>query len=243
MDEREKSDIKISGSGSISGGTYGEISISGSGRISGDVECEGFHASGSAKGDGSLKAGRMKLAGSANITGGLSAEQIVISGSASAGGDVTAKEIAVSGSFHADGGLQGESINVGGGLHVGRDLKSESFVCSGSFAVGGTLNAGTIEIKAHRGKSRAAEIGGSKISVRREEGLPFGFQSLFSSGSPCLLETDAIEGDDIYLEYTRANAVRGGKIRLGPGCDIGTVEYSGSFEASDRSRVKENRKI
>ncbi|MGP3783292.1 hypothetical protein [Paenibacillus sp. 1A_MP2] len=46
-----------------------------------------------------------------------------------------------------------------------------------------------------------------------------------------------IEGDDIELEYTEAEVVRGDKIKIGPGCRIGTVEYRSSLQIHTLSEV------
>ncbi|MCL6576409.1 hypothetical protein [Kyrpidia sp.] len=40
---------------------------------------------------------------------------------------------------------------------------------------------------------------------------------------------ETIEGDDIYLENTRARVVRGTRVQIGPGCQIGLLEYSEDF--------------
>ena len=42
-----------------------------------------------------------------------------------------------------------------------------------------------------------------------------------------------IEGDDVDLEYTEADVVRGRRVRIGEGCSIGRVEYSESLDAWD----------
>ena len=57
------------------------------------------------------------------------------------------------------------------------------------------------------------------------------------------LSTNSIEGDDIYLEYTKAKAVRGNNIILGPGCEIELVEYKDNFKQDDTSEVETQRKI
>ena len=41
------------------------------------------------------------------------------------------------------------------------------------------------------------------------------------------------EGDDVVLEYTQADVVRGRRVRIGEGCSIGRVEYSESLDAWD----------
>ena len=51
-----------------------------------------------------------------------------------------------------------------------------------------------------------------------------------------------IEGDDIHLENTIADTVRGKRIAIGPGCRIGTVEYTETLSVHDDAEVKEQRK-
>ncbi len=43
------------------------------------------------------------------------------------------------------------------------------------------------------------------------------------------LQTSIVEGDDIYLEHTIAEVVRGNNVTIGPGCEISVVEYHTSF--------------
>jgi hypothetical protein len=62
-------------------------------------------------------------------------------------------------------------------------------------------------------------------------------------GRDARLETNLIEGDDIYLEYTEAAVVRGKKVTLGPGCEIGTLEYSESYQAHRDASVGKTNKI
>ena len=57
------------------------------------------------------------------------------------------------------------------------------------------------------------------------------------------LISEVIEGDEIYVEYTKAKVVRGNKVVIGPGCDIQSVEYREDFKALKDGNVKENKKI
>lgn len=52
-----------------------------------------------------------------------------------------------------------------------------------------------------------------------------------------------IEGDDIYLENTKADIVRGNKVKIGPGCQIGVVEYRDDFTHDSKALVKITTKI
>ena len=62
-----KSDMKISGSGSISSGVYNDIKISGSGGILGDVDCNDIKISGSASCKGEIKVNNLKISGSSSF--------------------------------------------------------------------------------------------------------------------------------------------------------------------------------
>lgn len=46
-----------------------------------------------------------------------------------------------------------------------------------------------------------------------------------------------IQGAEIELEYTRAELVCGDEIRIGPGCDIREIRYSGSLHVDPKSKV------
>jgi hypothetical protein len=54
-----------------------------------------------------------------------------------------------------------------------------------------------------------------------------------------IFEADCVEGEDIYLEYSKVKRVKGENIKIGPGCEINRVEYCGSFEADGRSTIGE----
>ncbi|MNG32826.1 hypothetical protein D3C84_1189280 [compost metagenome] len=57
------------------------------------------------------------------------------------------------------------------------------------------------------------------------------------------LTSQTIEGDHIYLEYTTAEVVRGAHIKIGPGCEIGRIEYTEKLEQDKRSKVKHCEKL
>ncbi|MNR67595.1 hypothetical protein D3C85_1916860 [compost metagenome] len=68
--------------------------------------------------------------------------------------------------------------------------------------------------------------------------------SLFFRPSPHAAVTVAvIEGDDIYLENTRAKVVRGNQVVIGPGCEIDLVEYKVLLEKKKGANVKGSRKM
>jgi len=57
------------------------------------------------------------------------------------------------------------------------------------------------------------------------------------------LPINLIEGDEIYLEYTTAKAVRGKNVTIGRGCNIELVEYVDNFNQHNDSFIRESKKI
>lgn len=108
-------------------------------------------------------------------------------------------------------------------------MEAESVHLTGSAVIQGLLNAETVEIAANRG-IRIGSIGGSSIRIYKPTQVSL--LSLFHSSCSCAQAGD-IEGDDVDLEYTQADVVRGRRVRIGEGCSIGRVEYSESLDAWD----------
>ena len=112
-------------------------------------------------------------------------------------------------------------MNVSGGV------EAEAVRISGMAGIPGLLNAETVEIAADRG-IRIGSIGGGSIRIYKPTQVSL--LGLFRSSCSCAQAGD-IEGDDVDLEYTQADVVRGRRVRIGEGCSIGRVEYSESLDA------------
>ena len=54
-----------------------------------------------------------------------------------------------------------------------------------------------------------------------------------------VMKCDGLEGDEIELENTDANIVRGINVRILKGCTINKIEYTGEVEVDKDSMVKE----
>ena len=248
-------DMKVSGSGSIPGGEYENVRISGSGKCHGNIKCISFHASGSAH-----------CASSVECTEGFH-----VSGSGHVEGDVKAGNFHCSGSAHIDGGVEVQTeLRASGSCHVGKNCISHGKLrASGSLSVEGEIEAETAHISGvlrckgllnaeevqmtlgRRNSSRVGAIGGSRIVV--EYGADsgnvirlFGFQlgKLSSSREGIILQVEeSIEGDEMTLEGVETPLVVGKNIRIGDGCRIGTVRYSGVLEVSEKATVGNTEKI
>lgn len=255
--------ISMSGSGMITGDVVCDsFHTSGSGHAKGKVDCRGeMHTSGSFHGEGDVKAGAVHTSGSSHFGGNLAVEGLMkTSGSLRCQKDAKAKDMQTSGSARVDGDLEvenaetsgslsiGGSLNAGklrtsGKLEVGKDCEAEEFFSSGRLEIGGLLNAGTVEIELNSVKdSVVGEIGGERITVTWKPAASF-LSRIFGASRNGMLETGAIEGDEVRLEQTRAKVVRGRNVTVGAGCYVKLVEYSGVLQVADGATVEQQVKV
>lgn len=222
----------INGSGSYSGGNYDKVIIRGEGTIVDDLESLIMKTYGTAEALANVKADSVRVFGEAEIKGSMASKKCLVMGSMSIEGKAEIKELKIRGMLDAGEYLNGDKVDIKGGLQVDGDVEYDTFSSIGSFEIKGLLNADTITVRLRHSQSSAEEIGGGKISVKRKSLLvPF----VKDEG---LLLAKVIEGDDIYLENTEADIVRGNIVKIGPGCTIGQVEYSDSYDQDSDSTVK-----
>jgi cytoskeletal protein CcmA (bactofilin family) len=243
----KKHSANISGAGTIGGGTYDRVSISGAGTITSDITAEELRISGAGKVKGRTETEKIVASGSAVFAGDIVSEEMRVSGSARVDGRVEAKELKCSGTFKVAQGIASEYIKVSGDLRVGEDVEAEIFKASGGFKIEGLLSADRIKVRLG-GRCQAREIGGEQIEVHRggwkEKGILLdGLIKIFTGGGTAELHTTQIEGDEISLEDTTADVVRGKRIEIGPGCRIGLVEYSESLKIHPDAVVEKQTKV
>lgn len=220
-------DLEIKGSGTSKGGKYNNVIIEGNGRIDGDLECINIEVKGQCHVDGDVKAETMKVEGHNSIKGSLEADEVDVQGELKVNEDFTCKKAVTRGMFSVNG-----------------NCDADNFKMDGMFRIRGLLNTDQLELNLH-GPSDVREIGGEKIIVKRQGKSRFNhlkkmiIPSEFNTG----LITDAVEGDEIYLEYTRAKVVRGKDIELGPGCEIDLIEYYNDFKQHEESKVSKYKQL
>ncbi|MFD2616738.1 polymer-forming cytoskeletal protein [Terrilactibacillus laevilacticus] len=234
----QAADLIISGSGSTSGGIFRDVKISGSGKVSGDIECNQFQTSGSSRINGNVKSENMKISGSSKILGSVTSDTMDISGSTTIEGNADVKTIHISGFSRIKGNMKGERVSLSGGIKLYGSLEADSVQLKGGFMIQDLLNADEITIGIG-GDCKVKEIGCGTLKVTKKT---FGLDILGKLFSKHLI-TDQIEGDDIYLEYTKAKTVRGNRVTIGTGCEIDHVEYKDHFSKVGNAMVKHSEKI
>ncbi|MFF2889788.1 hypothetical protein [Paenibacillus sp. NPDC057967] len=202
--------LRMNGVIRAAGGTYDHVYVDGVGRIAGDVRAaSAARVNGVLTVEGSMDTPELRADGKLNIEGALKGRMININGIVKTESHVLAESIRISGILKSDGNVEAEKVQ----LH-------------GAIKVEGLLNAGEMELGLSHMESRASEIGGESIRVRRLSGSSWKWLlKWIIPGNETRLVANVIEGDDIQLEYTHADIVRGQRVMIGKGCRIGRVEY------------------
>ncbi len=264
MENQKIGDLRISGSGSAGGGRYNVVSISGSGKIVGDLNCEKFRISGSGRVDGSittndfgisgsgrvtkdLKCVRGSISGSGKVEGSIYGGTFTISGSGTVEGNFKGDEFIINGSGKVGGRISGTSVKLYGAVNVGQGIEGDIIDIRGSLRTNNMVNGDQVNIEVG-GRTEIEEIGATKVTVSKGiqgRGLVSRFiLKLFGGREYDYLVAKTIEADEIYLENTIADVVRGDKIIIGEGCKIKKIEYSDSFVIkSETSTIDETIKI
>ncbi|MHA1975511.1 MAG: hypothetical protein ACW98F_02885 [Candidatus Hodarchaeales archaeon] len=208
--------VTISGSGRIEGWRDGTITISGSGKVS-DEEIK---ISGSGTLPGNLKTDSLSVSGSLKAEGPVEAGKFLSSGSFKVNGALTIHErFASSGSGKIDGSLFGEHASVvsSGALKVEGDVICDKAEFSGSYKISGSVECKGDFTSEINGKCKIEDdlICGGDIFIEQDS----------RKGS---LKVNKIRANgDIYLEGVEAEIVIGNKVKVGPECNIGSIEETG----------------
>ena len=230
-----RTDAKIAGTGTITGGTYGNVTIAGAGNVRGDIDCLAFKVGGMADVTGTVKATSVNVGGTGNFNGDIQGGDVVFNGTADVHGRIAADLLRIAGTATIDGAVSAQRVEIRGTAKIGGDVEAESFDGQGVFSIGGLLNAGDRDDQTLRrvGRPRHRRRDHRRATGQAVEPPPF-----FGERN---LTADTIEGDTVYLENTRAKVVRGANVTIGLGCEIDFVEYTGSFTGS--AGVRASRKV
>lgn len=243
-------DAVVAGSGVISGGVYDKVKISGSGKIQGTVNAQTISISGSGSVNGDAYASEYSSSGSSSVKGGFFGQRFTSNGSGSVKGEMQAEEIRTNGSFACESKMKTTVIVSNGSLRCEGDVEAEDFRVDGMVTIRGMLNTNSGDITA-RGGSYIREIGCERLTVRRDSISRLGFGAILQWFARRFLGRDTIgylrseivEGTDLSLESTHAAVVRGERVMIGAGCEIGLVEYSKELSVHPEAKVKDRRKM
>ncbi len=192
-------DLRVTGTGSTSGGTYQNVRLVGEGSVDGHLECQKFRAIGTFQ----------------------------------CKGDVHAEHLRVVGTVDVDGTLYGGRTRITGELSTTGDCSADVLEVRGTLRVGGLVNADRVDIRLY-GPARCTDIGGGVIRIR---------PSLKFRSSDKGLSAETIEGDEVHLRDARVQVVRGKRVWIGPGCEIGRVEYTDELHEAMGASITESQRV
>jgi cytoskeletal protein CcmA (bactofilin family) len=208
------------GTTTSAGGNFRNVRLTGESLLSGDVDCYKLSNTGELVVKGNLRAEELSLTGECDVQGSLQT--------------ITARG---RGEVKVSSGVRGENIKFTGSIGVGGDCEAGSLEVDGAINVAGLLSADRLEIKMY-GPCKAKEIGGTNLFVKRSKATRI--INLLKSSDHAKLYAEQIEGDKVELDHTEASVVRGNNVKIGPGCEIGRVEYRDTLEIHKSSLVKES---
>ncbi|MBM7693403.1 cytoskeletal protein CcmA (bactofilin family) [Peribacillus deserti] len=240
MKTETKYPLKINGSMTVPGGAFTEVHINGSGKITSDFCCDSYHVNGQSHVIGNITAEEVTVNGKADVQGNLTTKEIVINGKADVTGNIQASDIQIHGNLNIEGNVAADDFVSKGKTTIEGNCEAEDFTSKGIIHISKMLNADSIEIKLNA-DSYIKEIGGEEIKIRRES-MANGLGKLISflaNPKSSTFTSDLIEGDEIYVEFTTAEIVRGNEVQIGPGCTIRRVEYRDELTVDPSSTIKE----
>ncbi|MBQ1410364.1 MAG: polymer-forming cytoskeletal protein [Oscillospiraceae bacterium] len=257
----ECDELSIPGSGKVADGdltVHGPLSCSGAGKVEGAVHAEQMQIIGAFSTEDSCEiSGDLDVAGSLTTEGACSVGgHSSVKGTLKVEESFCASDVELQGSLHVDGNLRATKLDVKGNLTVENNVEAEIFKADGPVEINGELNAESVELLL-RGENLIESIVGGSVCVKKADdnsyarrginiNLDFSFfKSSFhvSNGKRPHLAADLIEADEIDLEYTDCETVRGVNIHIGPECVIDRVEYSGTLTTDANCTVREKVKI
>ncbi len=112
VEKQTRRDLKMSGTGTSSGGVFDKVNILGECDIDGDIECDKFKAMGTANVRGNMRAGSVRIVGTVDVDGKLEAEQVKVTGELNVKGDCSAESIHLRGAFSIDGLLNAGTVDI-----------------------------------------------------------------------------------------------------------------------------------
>jgi len=229
--------LVVNGSMEAPGGQYEKVSIRGEATVTGAVTTEKVSVYGDATFNNDVRATKITVMGDADFHGEVYADELKVYGDIDCEQKAMVKHCKIRGDMSVEDGLIGEIVNNKGMLKVNGPVSVDRFDSIGGCKIDDLLTADEINLRLYHVPSRIKEIGAGKVSVKRSH-IPLDLMSRKGR----LIATE-IEADEIYLENTTADVVRGGRVQIGPGCNIQLVEYRDFVSISKKASVKEKTQL
>jgi cytoskeletal protein CcmA (bactofilin family) len=227
-------DLNVFASATINGGDYNKIRIFGTATVNGNLRAESMKVNGSSEFNGVCEINDVTVNGACEFNEMVKTKALHINGACEFNHDVSVDHLKVNGSVEFNKKVfRASSIVINGSVRADV-LESDSIVVKGKLECKEQLNADVIEITSNA-TSTIKEMVGEKITVKPPVQLFYKPKGQ--------IRVDMIEGDEIELTNVNAKVVRGNKVIIGPDCQIGLVEFSGSLSVSNKSQVDHTEQV
>ncbi|MDQ0192891.1 hypothetical protein [Paenibacillus wynnii] len=223
MAEQIRSNLKIVGNTTTSGGYFRHVGVTGECKFTGDVDCQ-----------------KLSLTGELKVLGNLHADELKITGECAIEGRVEGSSLKGRGELKIASDLKIERIRFTGNLAVKGHCESENLHIFGAIQVEGLLSADQLEIGLY-GPSIAKEVGGGSIIIKRSTAAKI--VGLMKPRQDAYFVAELIEGDLVDLQNAKAGIVRGKHVIIGADCEINTVEYLDTLEIHKGAKVRQQIKL
>lgn len=240
-------DLNIAGKGTISAGDYDEIVLKGKMKSMGEIRCKNFKCDGKFSGVSDIDCKKeLKLSGDFKNEGSIKADRFIASGKVENEKTISADSMKLSGVFTAQSDVKTSKLKASGKMDVKGNLKADKARITGMILNDGGIDVDDLHIDIATGMcSEVKNIKGKEIQIERKLRNPIItlFKKIVKSKAGVITVAEAIEGEDIKLEYTIAKRVTGRRINIGKGCQIELVQYSDSVEVSPKATVRTKEQV
>lgn len=241
--------VKVFGEGTLGEGVYNKINIFGEASSIGNIECENLKVLGDLDLKGTLKVNnKFDVMGSVNlekegvintlkIMGELKTierievtEILKVIGEFNLKGYMKLKDGKILGEVTSEDSIEFDNLKVTGELTC-YNCQGNEITSQGRLNIANLLSADKIMVEPSW-NSDINEIGGSEIIIKKSKNKNWNRNGRLTS--------KLIEGDNIILQNTICDIVRGENIIILDNCEIKRVEYKNKLEIDKKSNVGES---
>lgn len=174
--------------------------------------------------------GSVKVSGMGKCTGDLTAQSLSVSGKFTCQGKLKVGKLTCSGTADFGGDISAASLSASGRLVLGEgcNLEAQEVRCSGYIRVGGQISADLLKAE---GAINAREVVGDQIQIISHS------RGLGALLFPTLSTVGMVEATTVSLSGVRADTVSGQNVTIGPRCDIGQVDCSGTLSVHRSAKI------
>lgn len=229
--------ITSAGDLDVAEGVYGKISSAGDLRIVGKIKVEKIKSAGDLTANEEVEVENMTIFGDALFKKLIKGSKVSTFGDLESLSTVEVKDLSVYGEVKGKV-FNTEKFTVNGDIEAADEINADFLQINGAIEGVGSMNIGSGNFNL-AGNSKVNEIFCQELKVNAGNSTYTGILSGLISQSNGKLFAELIEGDEIFLENTICDIVRGKNIQIGKGSKIRRVEYQNTLKIYENGEVTE----